>query len=66
MNWKERIESIKEKFSLDELEEEIALILLGIGGIAGLLTNQKEIAMFCLGTLAGYLAKGYVEYRKEA
>ena len=66
MNWKERIASIKEKFSLDELEEEIALILLGIGGIAGLLTNQKEIAMFCLGTLAGYLAKGHVEYRKEA
>jgi hypothetical protein len=66
MSWKEIIESIKEKFSLDEWEEEIALVLLGIAGIVGLFLNQKEVAMFCLGTLAGYLAKGHVEYRKGA
>lgn len=65
MELKSLIEEIKEKFSLDQWEEEISLILLGIGGIAGLLTGQKEIAMFCFGALAGYLAKGHVEYRKE-
>ena len=56
---------IKEKFSLDQWEEEISLILLGIGGITSLIAGQKEIAMFCFGALAGYLAKGHIEYRKE-
>lgn len=66
MELKELIAKTKEVFSLDEWEEEISLFLLGLGGIAGLLTGQKEVAMFCFGALAGYLAKGHVEYRKEA
>lgn len=65
MEWKDLIKKVKEAFSLDQWEEEISLFLLGVGGIAGLITGQKEVAMFCFGALAGYLAKGHVEYRKE-
>lgn len=65
MNFKKIFEKLKESFCLDEWEEEISLILLGIAGIIGLLTKQTDVAMFCLGALAGYLAKGHVEYRKE-
>jgi hypothetical protein len=66
MDLKSIAQKIKESFHLDEWEEEIALFLLGIAGIIGLITAQKEVAMFCLGALAGYLAKGHVEYRKES
>ncbi|MEM5766668.1 MAG: hypothetical protein QW423_03485 [Candidatus Aenigmatarchaeota archaeon] len=65
MKWKSLLQRIKEFFSLDEWEEEISLILLGLGGIIGLLFQQKEISMFCFGVLAGYLTKGHVEYRRE-
>jgi hypothetical protein len=50
---------IKHSFHLHQWEEEIAIFLLGVGGIVGLLTKQVEVAMFCFGAIAGYLAHGY-------
>jgi uncharacterized membrane protein len=54
-------ETYKELFKLDGLEEEIAIIVLGIGGIIALILNRMDIASFCFGAVAGYLAKGYKE-----
>jgi hypothetical protein len=54
---------LKEMFKLNGLEEEIAIIVLGIGGIIGLILNRIDIASFCFGAVAGYLAKGYKEAR---
>jgi hypothetical protein len=54
-------EKYKELFKLDGLEEEIAIIILGIGGIIALVFNRSDIATFCFGAVAGYLAKGYKE-----
>jgi len=51
--------SLKERFHINQLEEEVALILLGIGGIAALVTQQIEVAFFCFGAIAGYLVHGY-------
>jgi len=57
--------TIKRSFKLDGLEEEIAIALLGIGGIVALVLGQKEIALFCFGAIAGYLSKGFREANKE-
>jgi hypothetical protein len=54
-------EMYKELFKLDGLEEEIAIIVLGIGGVIALFLNRYDIASFCFGAVAGYLAKGYKE-----
>jgi len=43
---------------LNQYEEEIALTILGIGGVIALLFGQKEIATACFGFVGGYLIKG--------
>jgi len=50
---------LKKKFHLNRFEEEIALILLGIGGLAALIIGNTEIASFCFGAIAGYLLHGF-------
>jgi len=55
----------KEMFNLNGLEEEIAIAMLGIGGIVALIMGYSEIATFCFGALVGYLSKGFKDAHKE-
>jgi len=58
-------QAIKRMFKINGMEEEIAIIVLGVGGVVALLLNVREVAMFCFGAVAGYLSKGFKEARKE-
>jgi len=62
---KNTLVDIKLRFHLHHLEEELAILLLGLGGIVGLLTSQVEVAMFCFGAIAGYLAHGYQKANRK-
>jgi len=57
--------SLKDRLHINQFEEEIALILLGIGGLAALIVGHTEIATFCFGAIAGYLVHGYHTVKKK-
>lgn len=43
----------------------LAIIAIGIGFVVGVLTNQENIALTCVGALSGYIGATFNANRKE-
>lgn len=50
---------MKMEFEKISLIDGLAIIAIGIGFVAGVLTNQENIALTCVGALSGYIGAVY-------